>query len=161
MGMNLDLSAWHAHPIPPDEAETRLAQLRTANAWGDRLEALRLRLILGLPADMQRDILFSEATDDLQRAAVELITGQVMLARRLKGAWTWLDAAERRLAHLLSGPGYVELLRRHATLRALALFDQPKAMRPLEDLLRIAAATSLLEGLKRPDYAGDQRDTLG
>jgi len=157
----LDLSAWHAHPVPPDEAETRLAQLRTATSWGDRIETLRLRLMLGLPAEMQRDVLFNEATDDLQRAAVELITGQVMLARRLKGAWRWLDAAEIRLAPRLPGPGYVELLRRHATLRALPLFEQPRAMRPLEDLLRIAAATSQLEGLKRPDYAGDQRDTLG
>lgn len=157
----LDLSAWHATPIPPDEAKTRLTQLCTATAWGDRLEALRLRLMLGLPAEMQREVLFNEATDDSQRAAVELLTGQVMLARRLKGAWDWLDAAERRLAHRLSGPGYLALLRRHAILRALTLFDQPKAMRPLEELLAIAAATTRLEGMKRPDYAGDQRDTLG
>lgn len=161
MGLNLDLSAWHATPFPRDEAELRLTQLRTATAWGDRLEALRQRLMLGLPAEMQREVLFNEATDDFQRAAVELITGQVMLARRLKGAWAWLDVAEKRLAHCLSGPGYLEVLRRHAVLRALTLFDQPKDIRPLEALLAIAAATSQLEGIKRPDYAGDQRDTLG
>jgi len=157
----LDLSAWHANPIPTNEAETRLAQLRTATTWDDRLEALRLRLMLGLPADIQRDVLLGEASDDLQRAAVELITGQIMLARRLKGAWTWLDAAEKRLAHRLPGPGYLELLRRHAVLRALTLYEQPKAMRPAEELLAIAAATTQLEGRRRPDYIGDQRDTLG
>lgn len=155
------LAAWHANPLPEGEAETQLAQLRTATAWDDRLEALRLRLMLGLPADMQRDVLWSEAKDDVQRAAVELITGQVLLARRLKGAWTWLDAAEKRLAHRLPGSDYLELLRRHAALRALTLFDQPKTLRPLEELLAIAKATSQLEGLKRPDYAKDQRDTLG
>lgn len=157
----LDLTAWHANPIPTDKAETRLAQLRTATAWDDRLEALRLRLMLGLPADMQREVLFHEASDDLQRAAVELITGQIMLARRMNGAWAWLDSAEKRLAHRLPGPGYLELLRRHATLRALTLFDHPKPMRPLEALLAIAVSTGQLEGLKRPEFSGDSRDTLG
>ncbi|MEW6764204.1 MAG: hypothetical protein AB1344_00275 [Pseudomonadota bacterium] len=165
MGINVishfDLSSWHANPLPEGEAKTRLAQLRTATAWDDRLEALRLRLMLGLPADIQRDVLFHEASDDLQRAAVELLTGQVMLARRMKGAWTWLDAAERRLAHRLPGPDYLGLLRRHAALRALTLFDHPKPMRPLEALLAIAASTGQLEGLKRPEFSGDQRDTLG
>ncbi|MEF3194050.1 MAG: hypothetical protein K6346_07540 [Halothiobacillaceae bacterium] len=157
----LDLAAWHAEPLAQDKAEARLARLGTAMAWDDRLEALHLRLMLGLPAMMQREVLMAEADDDLQRAAVELITGQVMLARRLKGAWAWLDAAEKRLAHGLPGPGYLELLRRHAMLRTLPLFDQPKPMRPLKELLAIAAAISRLEGMKRPDYAGDQRDTLG
>ncbi|MEO1750947.1 hypothetical protein [Thiofaba sp. EF100] len=157
----LDLAAWHAEPLDQGEAETRLARLGTATAWTERLEALRLRLMLGLPATMQREVLMAEADDDLQRAAVELITGQVMLARRMKGAWDWLDAAEKRLAHRLPGPGYLALLRRHAMLRTLPLFDQPKAMRPLKELLAIAAATARLEGMKRPDYAGDQRDTLG
>ncbi|MEF3193068.1 MAG: hypothetical protein K6346_02440 [Halothiobacillaceae bacterium] len=157
----IDLVGWHAYPIPTATAETRLAQLRTATAWADRLEALRLRLMLGLPATMQREVLMAEADDDLQRAAVELITGQVMLARRLKGAWAWLDAAEKRLAHGLPGPGYLELLRRHAMLRTLPLFDQPKPMRPLKELLAIAAAISRLEGIKRPNYAMDPRDTVG
>ncbi|MGK0674138.1 MAG: hypothetical protein ABWU16_05700 [Halothiobacillaceae bacterium] len=156
-----DLSAWHATPISPDEANTRLAQLGTATAWDDRLEVLRLRLMLGLPADMQQEVLFNEATDDSQRAAVELITGQVMLARRLKGAWDWLNETEKRLAHRLPGPGYLALLRRHATLRALTLFDQPKAIRPLEELLAIAVATARFKGMKRPGYAADQCDTLG
>ena len=154
-----DLGAWHAEPLP--DAETRLAALRMASLWHERLEALRLRLILGLPSDMQREVLWNEADNELQRAAAELITGQVMLARRLKGAWVWLDAAEKRLAQHLSGTGYIKLLRRHAVLRGLRLFDTPKPMRPLEELLAIANAISQLEGLKRPDIAGNQRDTLG
>ena len=157
----INLADWHANPLPEGEVQARLAQLRTATVWDDRLEVLRLRLMLGLLADMQRDVLFNEATDDLQRAAVELITGQVMLAQRLKGAWAWLDSAEKRLAHVLPGPGYVELMRRHATLRALRLFDRPKTIRALDELLTIASATSQLEGQKRTDYAQDQRDTLG
>jgi hypothetical protein len=152
----IDLAGWHASPLPEGEAAIRLGRLRTATAWDDRLEALRLRLMLGLPAEMQREVLFNEAADDPQRAAVELITGQVMLARRLKGAWHWLDAAEKRLAHCLSGPGYLELLRRHAVLRALTLFDQPKDIRPLEALLAIATATSQLEMAgRRPVAPGD------
>ncbi|MEW6445521.1 MAG: hypothetical protein ACOZAQ_03240 [Pseudomonadota bacterium] len=161
MTSHFDLSSWHADPLPEGEAKTRLAQLRTATTWDDRLEALRLRLMLGLPADMQREVLFHEASDDLQRAAIELITGQVMLARRMRGAWDWLDSAEKRLAHRLPGPDYLELMRRHAALRALKLFDQPKFMRPLEELLAIAESTGRLEGLKRPELSGDRRDTLG
>lgn len=156
-----DLAAWHAEPLTQDEIKARLARLGTATAWEDRLEALRLRLMLGLPTDMQREVLLAEANDDLQRAAIELITGQIMLARRMKRAWGWLDAAEKRLAHSLPGADYLALLRRHARLRTLPLFDQPKAMRPLKELLAIAAATARLEGMKRPEHAGDQRDTLG
>ncbi len=157
----IDLAAWHAEPLPDGEAEARLARLRTATARDDRLEALRLRLMLGLPFEMQREVLWSEASDEIHRAAVEIVTGQVMLARRLQGAWTWLDAAEKRLAHRLPGPGYVALMRRHAALRSLVLFERPRAMRPLEALLAIAEATMQLEGLKRADYAQDARDTLG
>ena len=157
--LRIDLGAWHAEPLP--DAEARLARLRSATAWQERLEGLRLRLMLGLPSDMQRDVLWSEAENELQRAAVELITGQVMLAHRRKGAWTWLDAAEKRLAQHLPGADYIKLLRRHAALRGLRLFDTPKPMRPLEELLAIASATSQLEGLKRPDITGNQRDTLG
>ena len=157
----IELAAWHADPLPEHAAQARLAQLRTATAWDERIEVLRLRLILGLPAEMQRDVLVHEANDELQRAAVELITGQIMLAQRRQGAWIWLDAAEQRLAHHLPGAGYLELLRRHAALRGLRLFDTPKPMRPLEELLAIANATSQLEGLKRPDIVRDQRDTLG
>jgi len=159
--IGIDLSAWHADPLSEHTAQTRLAQLRTATAWADRLEALRLRLILGLPAEMQRDVLLGEANDELQRAAVELITGQVMLAQRLQGAWDWLDAAEKRLAHHLPGAGYLELLRRHATLRGLRLFDTPKPMRPLLELLAIARATAQLEGIQRKIIMQDARDTLG
>jgi hypothetical protein len=157
--IDINLSAWHADPQP--DAAARLSALSTTHNWNERLEALRLRLMLGLPADMQRDVLWSEAKDDMQRAAVELITGQVMLARRLQGAWGWLDAAEKRLAHRLPGPDYLEMLGRHAALRALSLFDQPKTIRPLEELLAIANATSRIEGLKRPGYTIDRRDTLG
>ena len=66
----LDLAAWHAEPLAQDEVEARLARLGTATAWAERLEALRLRLMLGLPTTMQREVLMAEADDDLQRAAV-------------------------------------------------------------------------------------------
>jgi len=155
----IDLGAWHAEPQP--DAEARLASLRTASAWQDRLEGLRLRLMLGLPSDMQREVLWNEAENELQRAAVELITGQVMLARRLKGAWTWLDAAEKRLAQHLPGVDYIKVLRRHAVLRAPRLFDVARPMRSLSDLRAIATATTQLEGLQRKDYNQDARDTLG
>lgn len=157
----IELAAWHADPLPEHAAQARLAQLRTATAWHERLEALRLRLILGLPAEMQRDVLFHEADDELQRAAVELITGQIMLAQRRQVAWLWLDAAQQRLAHHLPGAGYLELLRRHAALRGLRLFDTPKPMRPLVELLTIASMTAQLEGRQRQIITQDARDTLG
>jgi len=157
----IDLAAWHAEPLPERAAQTRLAQLRTATAWNERLEVLRLRLILGLPADMQRDVLLGEAKDELQRAAVELLTGQIMLAQRRQGAWVWLDAAEKKLAHHLPGAGYLELLRRHATLRPLALFAEPRPIRSLNELRAIAAATALFASQTRKEYLQDARDTLG
>ncbi len=157
--LRIDLGAWHAEPLP--DAEARLARLRTATAWQERLEGLRLRLMLGLPSDMQRDVLWSEAENELQRAAVELITGQLMLAQRLKGAWTWLDAAEKRLAQHLPGADYIKVLRRHTALRTLRLFDSARPMRPLSALLAIAAATSQLDGLQRKNHKQDARDTLG
>jgi len=160
-GEGIDLAAWHAEPLPEHAAQSRLAQLRTASAWTDRLEALRMRLMLGLPAEMQRDVLLSEARVEQQRAAVELITGQIMLAQRRQGAWDWLDAAEKRRAHHLPGAGYLELLRRHATLRGLRLFDMPKPMRPLAELLAIAHVTAQLEGRQRKIITQDARDTLG
>ncbi|MDD2894208.1 MAG: hypothetical protein PHF20_09810 [Halothiobacillaceae bacterium] len=160
-GKRIDLAAWHADPLPRDEANARLVPLRTATAWHERLEVLRLRLMLGLPAEMQRDVLLHEAANEQQRAAVELITGQIMLAQRQQGAWVWLDAAQQRLAHHLPGAGYLELLRRHATLRGLRLFNTPKPMRPLAELLAIASMTAQLEGRQRKIITQDARDTLG
>lgn len=157
----LDLAAWHAEPIPRAEAEAQLTRLRTAARWEARLEALRLRELLGLPADMQREVLLAEMDDERKQAAVELITGQVMLARRLQGAWDWLQAAEQRLAHHLSGPDYLVLLRRHAALRPLILFPTPRPLRPLSELLAIAQATARLKGPNRALHGFDQRDTLG
>lgn len=157
----LDLAAWHAEPIAKAAAEAQLARLRTAARWEERLEALRLRELLGLPADMQREVLLAEADDERHRAAVELITGQVMLARRLRGAWSWLEAAEQRLAHRLPGPRYLALLQRHAALRALPLFEWPSPIRPLVELLAIAAAAARLERPQRPLTTLDRRDTLG
>ncbi|OYY75191.1 MAG: hypothetical protein B7Y40_01890 [Gammaproteobacteria bacterium 28-57-27] len=157
----IDLAAWHAEPLPEGEAQIRLDQIRTATTWDDRLEVLRLRIMLGLPFEMQRDVLWNEASSDMQRAAVELITGQIMLARRLQGAWIWLDTAQQRLAHHLPGTGYLELLRRHATLRGLRLFDTPKPIRPLTELLTIARMTAQLEGRQRKTFTLDARDTLG
>ena len=92
----IDLAAWHADPLPESAAQSRLTQLRTACVWDERLEALRLRLMLGLPGEMQRDVLLHETDDERQRAAIELITGQIMLAQRRRGAWAWLDAAPKR-----------------------------------------------------------------
>lgn len=157
----IDLAAWHADPLPESAAQSRLTQLRTTCVWDERLEALRLRLMLGLPGEMQRDVLLHETDDERQRAAIELITGQIMLAQRRRGAWAWLDAAEKRLAHSLPGTAYLELLRRHIRLRSLKLFDTPKAMRPLDELLNIAAMTTQLEGRQRASSVQDARDTLG
>lgn len=160
-GMTLDLCAWHAEPLPQEALHARLAGLRGASGFEARLEDLRLRLMLGLPCTMQREVLLSEAADELGRAAVELICGQVMLAQRQSGAWTWLDAAQGRLAQRLPGPCFREILQRHARLRPLTLFPAPRPIRPLAELLAIAAATARLEGRRRPAYTPDRRDTLG
>ena len=161
----IDLAAWHAEPLPPDEAQAQLADLRTATSWDDRLAALRLRLLLGLPSEMQHEVLLAEAQNEQQRAAVELLFGPMLLAQRRQGAWHWLDAAEKRLAHGMSGEGYIQLMRRHAALRPLVLFRHGKTARPLPALLAIAAATSQLEAKSRStaraSVATDARDTLG
>ncbi len=157
----IDLAAWQATPVRAEQAQHELARLRHATTHSERLHALRLRLTLDLPSDMQRDVLLAEANTPAERAAVELITGQVLLAKRLHGAWAWLDAAEPRLSHLLPAAAYLAVLRRHNALRPLTLFAQPKPMRPLDALVRIAAMTAQLEGRLRQPSAHNARDTLG
>lgn len=157
----IDLAVWHATPVRADQAQHELARLRLATTHSERLHALRLRLILDLPSDMQRDVLLAEANTPAERAAVELLTGQVLLAKRLHGAWVWLDAAEPRLSDLLPATAYLALLRRHRALRPLTLFAQPKPMRPLDELLRIAAMTAQIEGRPRQPSTHNARDTLG
>ncbi|MEW5838753.1 MAG: hypothetical protein AB1717_07970 [Pseudomonadota bacterium] len=159
----IDLAAWHAEPLPADEAQARLARLRSATSWDERLEALRLRLLLGLPADMQRDVLLAETDDARQQAAVELVFGQAMLAQRKHGAWIWLDAAEKRLAHLMPGADYIQLMRRHASLRSLSLFERVKTPRPLHELRTIALCTQRLKTQKSRRTANRQdfRETPG
>lgn len=94
-------------------------------------------------------------------AVVELIYGQLLISRKLAGAWEHLERGFALAVPQLAPADYFALLRRHELLRILPLGSEASAARTLPDLLTEARVIRRLQPAgRRP---GDSRhdDTLG
>jgi len=165
-----DLHHWYAEPLNEAEAEALLAEAGAAlhagrhrgdDAFPWRLRELVARWWLQRPVASYFQTLRADAGDDRQRALVELVYGQLLMSRRLRGALEHLQAGFVVAAHLLAPGDYFRLLKRHQRLARLPLGERPAPPRGLQDLLREADVIARLEGPQSLRPSGDQGDTLG
>ncbi len=83
---------------------------------------------------------------DRCRAQLELCYGQLLMARKRRSAWQYLNAGFELAANLLHPEDYFIVLGRHACLRHLPLCEQGVKPAGLEDLLCEAAVIARLRG---------------
>lgn len=165
----LSLSAWYAEPLDEDQALALLAQAQREQHRAHRqrsscsacpFQELMARFWLGRSTDALYEQLVHAGNAVRRQALAELITGQLLMSRRLRGAMERL-----RSGFFLAGPHlhaaeYFQLLKRHELLALLPLRAQPVPAQGLEALLREARVIRQLRG--RPAAGVSRRDdTLG
>jgi hypothetical protein len=149
------LADWFAEPLPVARARTSLVALgrRTGagsggpgRAFGVRLAEMVCRYWAGLDTEADYRNLSALYRRPRQRAVLELVSGQLLIACRLQGAWGHLDRGFSLAARLLAAEDYFVVLRRHELLRQLPLFPSPARPATLEDLLSEARIIARLRG---------------
>ena len=86
--------------------------------------------------DLER--IFVYATTRRQRALCHLITGQLLMSRKMSAALTHLDKGLKLADGLVRPADYFEIYNRHAILHHLILSDAGQPPRGLETLLNEA-----------------------
>ncbi|HFD81236.1 MAG TPA: hypothetical protein ENK05_12715 [Gammaproteobacteria bacterium] len=168
-GCEPSLASWFADPLPRAQAKAWLARIRRQRHSGHAFShcAAVAELIAGYWADQQVEPGFANLAATLaqaeQRALPLLCYGQLLLARRRRAAWEWLQPGFELAAPSLEPQDYFRLLRRHECLRALPLGDQAMEPASLHSLLREARVIRRLQGGREPRRPLDRNhvDTLG
>ena len=165
------LAAWYAEPQEPAAAQDALSAAladegRPGRAGFEaRLQAFIARWSLERPVTLDYRQLAATAPDPAEQARVELIWGQLLIARRLARAAPHLRAGFRAAVPYLSAAEYVELRRRHELLAWLPVGERPTAPAGLATLQAQARAIRRLTAALPPTDpapAGqDPCDTIG
>jgi hypothetical protein len=167
-----DLGAWYAEPLAAPAARRLLERARERQqrayvagtdgaAWA--VQEMIARFWLDQSIESQYRNLLKTAGDEGVRVLAELVYGQLLMSRRLRGADRHLRAAFASAAALLAPADYFAVMKRHQLLGHLALQATPSPPLGLDALLREAA---VIRTLKRAHGAGRgaggrRDDTLG
>ncbi|MHB8346319.1 MAG: hypothetical protein ACYDHM_03885 [Acidiferrobacterales bacterium] len=166
------LGMWYAEPLTPQRARGVLDDTHRAMHRGQRsgrhIIIGRLRIMVArswLDGAVQRYdyemAVRAGFSNRRARALADIIYGQLLLSRKLAGAFDHLDAGFLRAAPLMTAGDYLEVRRRHALLRRLELGSVPGLPHSLDSLLVEAAVIARLEGRLMPQIAHDPSDTSG
>jgi hypothetical protein len=164
------LTGWYADPLAAAEAQALLdradRRLRSRLCRGGRcfqLHVLRMICHHWLQSDSALDFrqLSALASDDSERALVELVYGQLLISGKRLPARQHLARGFSLAARHLDTVDYLLLLRRHDLLEYLTLSGSPVAAQDLRSLLNEAAVISRLRGNERRVHKSSHRDTLG
>jgi hypothetical protein len=164
------LTGWYADPLAAAEAQALLdradRRLRSRLCRGGRcfqLHVLRMICHHWLQSDSALDFrqLSALASDDSERALVELVYGQLLISGKRLPARQHLARGFSLAARQLDTVDYLLLLRRHDLLEYLTLSGSPVAAQDLRSLLNEAAVISRLRGNERRVHKSSHRDTLG
>ncbi len=90
-----------------------------------------------------------------------LYYGQLLLSRKLTGAFEHLSAGFSLAGPMMAAEDYLNVRRRHALLRRLELASTPASPHSLDALLVEAAVIVKLEGRSMPRFTHDPCDTSG
>ncbi len=166
------LGQWYADPLSAETARACLARAtqrrqtrfrRGASCISCELAEMIARFWLGESVDDRYQRLSHRCrTSHRGKALVELVYGQLLISRRLDGAWLHLDTGFEEARLLFAPADYFMVLQRHQQLRHLPLGTEPLQPEPLSHLLTSARVIEQLEksaGIKTPRQ-GTHRDTF-
>ncbi|HHH43242.1 MAG TPA: hypothetical protein ENK49_03820 [Gammaproteobacteria bacterium] len=171
-GQRVPLGSWVAEPLLPAQALACLPAIQRrlqsviAGRPGDfplRLADLVVRYWCGRDtAPLFRNLL-ALYTSRRQRAQLELVYGQLLMARKRLPAGDHLDNGFALAAHLLEPEEYFQVLKRHELLHRLHLQPAPSAPAGLDTLLTEAQVIRRLAGHVNavPSPHTRKPDTLG
>lgn len=149
------LADWHGEPLDTTAATALLDRARQRRQRGKRSRRCRTCLLQEMIARYwlgeEIDALYRLAAPRLQgsahgRALLELITGQLLLSRRLEAARAHLDRGFRLAGRLFTPADYLAVLNRHQQLTRLPLGATALPAAPLAQLLTTAQVIERLEG---------------
>lgn len=159
----LRLGDWYAEPLADADAETLLQQAQRlqheAHRRRRRCSACPFhewiaRFWLGRSTDAAYAQLMHPGNPPRRRALAELISGQLLMSRRLTGAMERLRNGFYLAGPHLQAAEYFRILKRHELLANLPLNTSPAPPRGLEALLREARVIEQLQGRRRPASGG-------
>lgn len=165
------LGAWFALPLSGAEAEGLAAAARRAanprRDTGDATDLPRLAALIavfwrgGRARDEYRS-LRATARAPRMRALVDLVYGQLLISRRLRGARVHLQAGFHAAVPWLGAAEYFRVLQRHESLGHLVLGEAPAPPARLAELLREARVVRMLAKGRAAAIPADCRmDTIG
>lgn len=166
------LSFWCAQPLGRDQARDLLATAeRRRQAY---LRRGRSCVTCELQAQVARFWLGEQTADHFAvlrarlrnagaraRALVDLTEGQLLISRRMDGAFSRLKRGFALAEPLLSPADYFALLRRHHQLAVLPLSPAPLPPEGLEGLLATAAVMERMGGGRERRVESDPNDLYG
>ena len=160
------LSRWYAGPLSKAQADHLVSEVRGRKHSQRPRVLLDIELLVG-HFWQGRDI-FSElaprfqiTTGQDERALLELVTGQLLISRKLNGALEYLDQGFRHATPFLSARDYLALMNRHRRLRSLELGEGGGAGLTLDELLQEAAVVDRIRGGEPHRMRYNPKDTLG
>lgn len=165
------LGSWHAEPLDVSAARALLARAQQRQRRGQRqrrcrtcaLQELIARCWLGEEiGTLYRHALPLQQRSAHARALLEIITGQLLLSRRLNGAWQHLNDGFHRASRLFTPSDYLTVLQRQQHLSRLPLSDTPLPAATLAELLTTAKVIERMAGgSRRPLGKHDPTDLYG
>ncbi|MEW6645584.1 MAG: hypothetical protein AB1450_00070 [Pseudomonadota bacterium] len=165
------LGMWHGDPLDTAAAQALRVRAQQRQRRGQRQRRCRTCLLQDLIAGywLGEDIaaLHRHALPLLQRSAhsralLELITGQLLLSRRLNGARQHLERGFHLASGLFTPADYLTVLKRQQQLASLPLADTPLPAATLAQLLTTAQVIERMEGgRRRPQGKHDPTDLYG
>ena len=154
-GQTVSLASWFAEPLSGSQADAWLPRIqrRTQAAIVDGRDAFMIRLTdlivqywRGQEIEAGHKNLLTLAVTPRDRAMLELVVGQLLIARKSGRAWRHLDAVFEQAAHLLEPEEYFQVLKRHELLRLLPLSPNRVTPAGLDELLTEAKVIGRLKG---------------
>ncbi len=149
------LALWHADPLDAEAARTLLERAQQRQRRGQRLRRCRTCVLQELVARCwlgeDIDALYRHALPLLRqsahgRALLEIVTGQLLLSRRLNGARQHLEDGFHLASRLFTPADYLAVLNRRQQLAHLPLGETSLPAATLAELLTTAQVIDRLEG---------------
>lgn len=165
----LSLAAWYAQPLDAKAAQGLLREVHGIQQQAHRARTacsacpfheMVARYWLGRSIEGAYEHLMHSGNAGRRRALAELISGQLLMSRRVRGAMERLRNGFYLAGPYLAAADYFQVLKRHELLAVLPLLPQPAPAQSLDALLREARVILQLQGpARRPP--GDRGDLIG
>jgi hypothetical protein len=165
------LADWYADPMTPAQAQSIIDVardgFRQACVTGRPSPYYRFMTLIGRywlvgNVEMQFEVMMATASDDRQGALLQLIYGQLLLSRKRRDAFSYLDSGFLRATQWLAAPDYLRVLKQHELLRYLTLSHNPAPAMDLKSLIAEARVIRcLVGGTRQRSVCAGSTDTVG